>query len=127
MNSAMILADPSVLTSIEDGPLNACRPADVKYVRLQLTLDVCELCTAATSMENTFLLSKYYLDLPRGVCTLMEGTENPCNLTTFLGTADLCTLSVTQINAKILSLIPQDGPVELAAAFNVPQATSHHG
>ena len=38
-NDACVAGDPNILKPVQDGPLNACRPAGIKFVRVMLTLD----------------------------------------------------------------------------------------
>lgn len=125
LNDATTDADPSILKPVQDGPVNDCRPEDVRYVRLQLVLDFRDLCTAARAGDNCTLRGSYYLELPQSSENVLNGNNVPRNLTTFHGVADLRTLSVEQIQTDILSQVFQDGPVDLVpGAFNVNQATT---
>jgi hypothetical protein len=82
-------------------------------VRLELSLDFCPLCTAAGAADQTILRTNYYLELPQTTNAVLDGHGNGRNLTTFHGEADLRNLAVDQINADILSHVPQAGPILL--------------
>jgi hypothetical protein len=117
--------DPAVLKPVADGPVDDCRRADVRFVRLQLVLDFRELCTAAAATENTTLCASYYLELPQETRAVLNGANVARQLTTFMGVSDLRTLSVDDIERDILAHVFQDGPIDLApAAFNVVNAST---
>ena len=121
--NATMANDMAVLKPVQDGVIADCRPGDVRYVRLQLILDFRHLCTAATPSDNTTLRATYYIELPQATRAVNDGNGNPRNLTTFLGEADLRTLSVAQIQTDILAPVHQDGPINLnEAPFNVANA-----
>lgn len=123
IGNATLPNDPAVLKPVVDGAVANCRPADVHYVRLQLTLDYADLATGASATDNTTLRCQFYLELPQTLEIVLDGAANPRSLVTFHGAADLRTLSVDQIQDDILSLVPQDAPVGLAEApFNVTNA-----
>jgi hypothetical protein len=65
LNNATLAADPVVLLPVQDGVINQCRPADVRYVRLQLLLDFRPLCPAAGPTDNTMLRQEFYVELPQ--------------------------------------------------------------
>lgn len=111
MDTATVAGDPALLKPVQHGPMPQCCPADVCFVRLELTLDFRELCTAAAANKNTVLRTNYYLELPQTTDVVNDGDGNPRNLTTFHGTADLRTLSCNQIEDEILSHVPHGGPI----------------
>ena len=118
--NAVTAADTSVLKPVQNGNLADCRPADVRFARVQLALDFRDLCTAAAPTDNTTLRAAYYIELPQSVVVLTNGAGANYNLTTFHGAADLRTLSVDEIRRDVLSQVFQDAPVELVeAAFNL--------
>jgi hypothetical protein len=119
-----IANNPTILKPVQDGANANCRPADVRYVRLQLVLDYAELATGASPNENTTLRCQYYLELPQTLEVVLDGNGNPRTLVTYHGPADLSTLSVADIQDQVLHQVPQDAPVGLAEApFNVTNAT----
>ncbi len=77
MNDAATVANAAILKPVVDGPINDRRPQDVRYVRLQLALDFCELCTAACPHNNTTLCSSYYLELPQTSAMVNNGHGIP--------------------------------------------------
>eukprot|EP00956_Cyclotella_meneghiniana_P029594 scaffold72230_cov36-Cyclotella_meneghiniana.AAC.3 len=118
--NAVTDADASVLKPVINGNIADCRPADVRFVRVQIALDFRDLCTAAAPNDNTTLRAAYYIELPQTMAVVLNGLGVARNLVTFHGAADLRTLSVEEIRRDILSLVFQDAPVELVeAAFNL--------
>jgi hypothetical protein len=68
--------------------------------------------------------ASYYIKLPQGSCTLINGAGNGYNLVSFLGIEDLRTLMRVQFHDDILSVVQQDSPVLLCMSdFNF-QATN---
>jgi hypothetical protein len=121
---ASIPGDINVLRPVQNGAVANCRPADVRYVRLECVLDYADLAEHAGPNDNTILRTVYYLELPQTVVVVLDGHNNPRNLRTFHGAADLRTLTVQQIQDDILDHVPQDAPIGLAEApFNVTNAT----
>jgi len=88
---------------------------NVKFVHAQLSVNFIDLVTIDNPGPTT-LRSEYFIELPQTTRQLTNGAGTAYNLTTFHGTADLCTLTSQEIQAKILDFTLQDGPVELQAA-----------
>eukprot|EP00956_Cyclotella_meneghiniana_P037710 scaffold143282_cov76-Cyclotella_meneghiniana.AAC.1 len=125
INDATIAADPAILKDVQDGAVNACRPADVRYVRLQSAQDFRDMCPAADAADNTVLRAAYYVELPQGTQAVTNANGAVRQLTTFLGVADLRTLSKEEFQRDILANVPQVGPMDLVEApFNVPTAAT---
>jgi hypothetical protein len=122
---ASIPGDINILCPVQNGAVANCRPADVRYVHLECVLDYADLAEHAGPNDNTILRTVYYLELPQTVAVVLDGhNNNPRNLCTFHGVADLRTLTVQQIQDDILDHVPQDAPIGLAEApFNVTNAT----
>ena len=112
-NNAVTPADLSVLKPVVNGAVANCRPADVRFVRVECTLDFRTLCTAAEPTDNTTLRCSYYIELPQSTVVVNDGNNNPRNLRTWQGVADLRTLSVEEMGTHIISQTPQDCPVML--------------
>lgn len=120
---ATIAGDPTILKPVQDGNIPNCRPADVRYVRLQLQLDFADLATGAGPNDNTVLRCQYYLELPQTMVVVNDGHGHPRNLVTFHGADNLRDLSIQEIQDDILAHVPQDSPIGLAEApFNVTNA-----
>ncbi len=83
---------------------------------MQCTLDYTTsvgLITIYPYPASTTICAFYYIELPQGSRVLMSGAGAPYNLVSFLGTADLKTLTPVQVCDNILSVVQQDAPVLL--------------
>jgi hypothetical protein len=115
--------DPAILLPVQDGLLTNCRKKDVKFVRVQLMLDYSPLVNVTTQAGPTILRAEYYIELSQTLQQLFNGQQTPYNLLTFHGPGNLQTLSSTEIQAQILNVTFQDGPVDLQPArFNLSSA-----
>jgi hypothetical protein len=122
----------TTLKPVQDGPVNACRPADVKFVRVSLQLDFAHLITAPVAPGDpapvTVLRAEFYMELPQTTVQVNNNNGVPRALTTWHGAADLTTLTPEQVTAEILSPCLRDSPILLSNAdFNLPGIvrTSH--
>ncbi len=67
--------------------------------------------------------AEYYIELPQTLWQLFNGQQTAYNLLTFHGPGDLWTLSPAELQAQILDMTFQDGPVDLQPArFNLSSA-----
>ena len=124
MNDTTINADSSILRPVVNGPLNACRRADVKYVRVQLTLDFRQLVTLIDP-GLTILRVDYYIELPQTSVAMVNNVGNPYQLVTYHGPDDLRTLTPEQVTRDILQQVHQDNPLLLRASqFNLTAAST---
>ena len=119
------VADPVILKPVINGNLADCRPADIKFVRVQLSLDFAHLITAplqpGAQPPSSTLRTEYYIELPQSQVNLVNGGGNAYVLSTYTGPADLRTLSVDDMRNTILGPCLQDCPLALLAAdFNLP-------
>ena len=114
LNSATTAADPSILKPVLDGAVNACRPADVRFVRLQAMIDLTDLITDPNQTNKT-LRSTYYMELPQTTVAVNNAAVPPVarNLTTFHGADDLRTLTVEQVRQDILGKVHHPLPISL--------------
>jgi hypothetical protein len=62
INNTTEEANPAVLLLVQDGNLVDCRKKDVKFVRVQLTIDYSTFVNI-NSAEPTTLLAEYYIEL----------------------------------------------------------------
>ncbi len=116
-------ADPAILLPVQDGVLSDCRKKEVKFVRVQLTLYFSPLVNATPIAGPTILRAEYYIQLPQTSHQLVNGTGTAYNLLMFHGASDLRTLSPTEIQAQLLEVTFQDGPINLQPArFNLSSA-----
>jgi len=117
-----VAGDLSTLLTFQDGAVGNCRAAGKKFVRVQLELDFANLTTAAATAPapNVILREEYYIQLPQSSIDLLNGTGVGYRLTTWLGAADLRTLSPEEVKRDILGMTYQDGPYDLLApTFNL--------
>ena len=114
-------ADASILKPVQDGAVADCRSAGVKFVRVQLELDYADLAVPRVGAGPAPLLrGEYYIQLPQGSRDVTNAAGNVRRLSTFLGVADLRTLSVDEVQRDILHQTHQDGPYDLLApSFNL--------
>jgi hypothetical protein len=78
------------------------------------------IAAAANPAPNVVLRGEYYIQLPQSSRDLVNGTGGGYKLTSWLGPADLRTLSTVDIQCKILDIMHQDGPFDiLAPSFNL--------
>ena len=114
--------DLSTLLTYQDGNIGNCRAAGIKFVRVQLELDFADLTTAAATAPapNVILRGEYYIQLPQSSVDLTNGMAQGYHLTTWLGAADLRTLSPEEVKRDILGMTYQDGPYDLLTpTFNL--------
>jgi hypothetical protein len=129
IDDTTIATDPQVLLPVVDGALAICRKQDVKFVRVQFTLDFAtapNLITLNPYPVATVFRASYYIKLPQGSHALINGVGNGYNLVFFLAVDDLRTLTREQVHAEILSVVQQDSPVLLCALdFNLQAANTY--
>ena len=88
-----------------NGAYMTCRK-NVKFVCVQLSVNFIDLVTIDNPGPTT-LRSEYFIKLPQTTHQLTNGAGSAYNLTTFHGTADLCTLTSQEIQAEILDYPPR--------------------
>jgi hypothetical protein len=108
-------ADPAVLLPVIHSVLTACCKKDVKFVRVQLTIDYSTLVNV-TPAGATVLWVEYYIELPQTSRQMTDGNGNAYNLLTFHGPADIRTMFPAKVQAQLLDVTFQDGPVNLQPA-----------
>jgi hypothetical protein len=112
MTTTTDATDPSVLLPVVNGVLANCRKKDVKFVCIQLTINYAPLVNV-TPPGAMVLRTEYYIELPQTSVQVTDGAGNAYNLLTFHGPADLRTMSPAEVQAQILDVTFQDGPVDL--------------
>ena len=124
INDTTLNADGSILRPVVNGPINACRRPDVKYVRVQLTLDFRHLITLIDP-GLTILRVDYYIELPQTSVAMVNNAGNPYQLVTYHGPDDIRTLTPQQLTQDILQQVHQDNPILLRASqFNLTAAST---
>jgi len=122
INDTTIAADPTILKPIQDGVLANCRSSDVRFVRLQISLDFADLVTLDPP-GNTILRESYYVELPQTTQAMVNGAGAAYNLTTWHGDDDIKIMLPAAIKAEILEHTLQDGPISLQDSdFNLNHA-----
>jgi hypothetical protein len=94
-------ANTAILLPVINGNLANCRRANVKFVRVQITLDFRSLVSVEPPGITT-LQVEYYIKLPLTSRAMVNGASAGYNLVMFHGTDDLCTLQSTEVQATIL-------------------------
>jgi hypothetical protein len=128
IDNTTVATNPQVLLPVVDGALATCRKQDVKFVWVQFILDFATapgLITLNPYPVAIVFRASYYIKLPQGGWTLINGTGNGYNHVSFLGIDDLRTLMREQVHADILSVVQQDSPVLLHTSdFNLQAANT---
>lgn len=102
--------NPSILKDVVNGPVADCRPADVRFVRVKLILDLLRNPLPAGGIQPV-LKADYYIELPQTSVAVLNGNNQARNLVTWHGAADLSTLPVDQVKTDILQQCFQDSPI----------------
>jgi hypothetical protein len=103
-----------------DGAVGDCCKQDNKFVRVQCTINFAALITINPYPVTTKMQATYYIKLPQGARALINRNNQNYNLVTFLGAANLRTLTSHQVKMNILDPIQQDALVLLRASdFNL--------
>jgi hypothetical protein len=122
INDTMLAANTAILLPVIDGAIANCCWPDVKFVRVQISLDFCALVNVEPPGLTT-LQVEYYVELPQMSRAMVNGAGAGYNLVTFHGADDLCTLPLAQVQTSILDQTLQDGPYNLQPVnFNLTMA-----
>jgi hypothetical protein len=125
-NDTMRATDTNILLPVQDGNIANCRRQNIKFVRVQLSIDFVSLINVPNHVEPTMLQTEYYIELPQTTRAMTNGAGGGYNLMTFHGAADLRTLSPEDVKTQILDATLQDGPVELQpASFGLSNARTN--
>jgi hypothetical protein len=103
MTTMMEVTNPAILLPVQDVILTICLKKDVKFVRVQLTINYSSLVNV-TPAGATVLHAEYYLELPQTSRQMLDGNGNACNLLTFHGPSDICTMSTAKGQAQLLDV-----------------------
>ena len=117
--------DAAILLPVINGNLVNCRQQDVRFVRVQCTLDFVGLTTVDPYPVATILRASYYIELPQTSRAMTNGPGAAYTLVSFLGVDNICTLTPETVKADILIPVHQDGPIMLAVSdFNLTHANT---
>ena len=120
INNTTVADNPAVLLPIQNGNIADCHAEGVTFVRVSLALDFSDL-SIIDPPPTCVLRGTYYIELPQGTVPMTNGAGNAYNLTTYLGPADLTTLSSEDVKRDILDETHQDGPFDLLEpSFHTP-------
>ncbi len=92
-------ADAAILLPVVKGNLTLCRRPNVKFVRVQITLDFCSLVSVEPPGITT-LRVEYYIKLPQMSRVMVNGAGAGYNLVTYHGADDLRTLNSLEVQAS---------------------------
>ncbi len=119
INNTTIAGDPTILLPVQNGAVAACRQGDVRFVRVDCSIDFTPLITIPGYRTST-LRASYYIELPQTTVVMQNGAGADYNLTTWHGAANLATLTPDQVRAQILEPCLHTGPITLGAvSFNL--------
>ncbi len=111
-----------ILLPVIDGTVANCRQPNVMFVRVQISLDFCNLVNIDPPSLTT-LRVEYYVELPQASCAMLNGNNMAYNLVTFQGADNLRTLTMAQAQTTILNQTLQGGPYDLQPEnFNLTMA-----
>jgi hypothetical protein len=122
IQDTMTAADTAILLPVVNGNLINCHRPNVKFVRVQITLDFRSLVSIKPPGITT-LRVEYYIELPQTYRAMVNGTGGGYNLVMYHGADNLHTLQREEVQATILNQTLQDGPYDLQpASFNLTMA-----
>jgi hypothetical protein len=125
MNNTTTAADAQILLPVQNGIVAACRQQDIKFFRVQCVINFAPLVTALPYPTGMVLRAAYYIKLPQGTRAMTNGNGGAYTLVSYLGPADLCTLTLPKVKVQILEVCLQDGPALLQASdFNLATANT---
>jgi hypothetical protein len=101
----------ATLLPVVNGPVgNCCK--QVCFVQVQLNLDFTSLVPGSVQ-GLTILRVEFYIKLPQSSRDMTNGNNQPYCLTSWLGNADLCTITAANFTCNVLAYTLQDGPIDL--------------
>jgi hypothetical protein len=119
MNNTATAADSLILLPVQNGVLADCWQQDVRFVRVQVSVDYSYSIPGVSPLRLDF-----YIELPQESRAMTNGGGQAYNLTTYVGQADLWTLDTAQARSTILDVTYQSSPGQLVqAAFGTTSAT----
>jgi hypothetical protein len=125
MNDTTTAANAQILLLVQNGIIMACRQQDIKFVWEQCVINFTPLVTTLPYPTSTVLRAAYYIELPQGTRAMTNRNGGAYTLVSYLGPADLRTLTPPEVKAQILDIFLQDGPVLLQASnFNLATANT---
>jgi hypothetical protein len=121
INNTTIAGNPTVLPII-NGVLAKCHQQDVRFVRIQVSLDFVNLLGTG-HVGATILKSMYYLKLPQQSANMINGAGAAYLLKTYHGPTNITAMTAQEINDDIICPCLQRGPITLSNTdFNLQEA-----
>ena len=122
INNTTIVGNPTILLPVQNGAVAGCRQGDVRFVRVNCTIDFSPLITTPR-YGMSILCTSFYMKLPQTTVVMQNHRSADYNLTTWHGAANLATLTPDQVRTQILKPCLHMGPITLgAASFNLTDA-----
>ena len=122
ITNTTVAGDPTILLPVQNGAVAGCRQGDVRFVRVDCSIDFTPLITIP-GYGTSVLRASFYMELPQTTVVMQNGNGVDYNLTTWHGASNLRTLTPDQVRAQILEPCLHTGPITLgAASFNLTDA-----
>ncbi len=126
IDNTTIAGNPQVIKPVQNGVVGASRSQDVRFVRVQCTLDFGSLTIVNPYPVSPILCVSYYIELPQSSRTMTNGAGGGYMLISYCGADDLRTLRPEEVKTQILHPVLQTGPVLLQASdFNLQAANTN--
>jgi hypothetical protein len=127
MDDTTVANQPKVLHPVIDGPVGDHSKKYIQFVCVQCTINFTGLVTINPYPIAKTIRVTYFIELPQGTQALINSNNQNYNLVSFLGTADVRTLTPLQVKTNILGAPVQlDAPVLLHASdFNLWYANTN--
>ena len=102
INNTTIAGDPTVLLPVINGVVANCRQQDVRYVRVQLSLNFADLL-GPRHVGATVLKSMYYIKLSQTLVNMTNSANVAYVLTTYHGPANITAMTAEQVLNNIIN------------------------
>jgi hypothetical protein len=96
MNNTMTATNTTILLPVINGAIANCRQLNVKFVRVQITLNFIDLVNVDPPGLTT-LRVEYYVKLPQMSRAIVNGNGVGYDLVTYQGVDGFCTLTMEQV------------------------------
>jgi hypothetical protein len=114
INNTTVAGNPTVLLPVINRLVANCRQQDVRYVRVQLSLNFANLLGPRHVGATVFKLM-YYIGLPQTLVNMTNGTNVAYVLTTYHGPANINAMTTKQVLNNIINPCLQRGPITLSS------------
>jgi hypothetical protein len=124
VNNTSDANDSAILLPVVNGPLGNCHK-QVHFIQVQLNLNFASLVPHGIQ-ALTILRVEFYIKLPQSSRNMMNGNNQPHCLTSWLGNADLCTITAANFTCDVLAHTLQDRPINLLCPdYNLTSAKTY--